>query len=72
MFVVDEIHVEEEDIDELESDSENDGEDTPAPYPIRASVIITKVIISLFCYHIAPININPDVRDIIVYFPRSA
>jgi hypothetical protein len=45
MFAVEEVHVEEDDLEELESDSESDTEDSPAPYPIRASLTITKVVI---------------------------
>jgi hypothetical protein len=49
----------EEDMSELESDSESDVEDSPAPFPVRAALSITKVLISsLFSYLITPMNIN--------------
>jgi len=41
MFSITDIQPE-EDMEELESDSESDVEDAPAPYPVRASVSITK------------------------------
>ena len=52
-------------MEDLEGDSENDVEDSPQPYPVRASISITKVLI-LVSLLIAPINIDPDVRGIIV------
>lgn len=50
MFSIADVQAE-EDLEELESDSESDVDDSPAPYPVRASLTITKVLISS---HIVP------------------
>ena len=61
MFSIADVQAE-EDLEELESDSESDVDDSPAPYPVRASLTITKVLIS---YIVPKLFFNPDIRGII-------
>lgn len=57
MFSIADIQA--EDMEELEEeDSESDVDDSPAPYPCRVSLSITKVLITLFSTKILTLDIR--------------